>query len=235
MATLSSFSDLFTWWCKGGCRSDILEGSFTYGTAFEVLPFANVIVSFAMTGDQVRRLLEDAFNYFLNPDLGGDGGIGAFPTGAGVRWHVDYTKPYLERISNLEVNVGLLGDWVPIDMEAKYIVVTNDFLSELRDGYFVFGEIDKESDDFINYYIEYAQSLINYAFELGSIEDIPISEFSTQYIVFEDGFVVNLQQGQVQSQPTAAPTTAADTSEVWFPRFRVLSVVLMLVSFFGAV
>ena len=100
----------------GGCREEIPARDFTHGNAFSVLPFfSDTLVTLKMTEtSQIRRVLEDAFNFFLDPELGG--GDGSYPNSAGLRWHVDYTKPFGERVSELEmILVKLPGQWEPLD------------------------------------------------------------------------------------------------------------------------
>ena len=46
---------------SGGIRSDINVGPITYGEAFNVQPFANVLVTMDMTGAQIDALLEQQF------------------------------------------------------------------------------------------------------------------------------------------------------------------------------
>lgn len=52
---------------RGGCRTDILQGDVTFGAVFNILPFSNTLVTFEMTGEQIRLLLEDSVNFFLDP------------------------------------------------------------------------------------------------------------------------------------------------------------------------
>ena len=47
---------------SGGIRADINAGEITYGEAFSVQPFANVLVTMDMTGAQIDALLEQQFH-----------------------------------------------------------------------------------------------------------------------------------------------------------------------------
>jgi 5'-nucleotidase / UDP-sugar diphosphatase len=58
---------------------------------FEILPFANTLVKFNMTGAQIKSVLEDSVNFFLNEIIGG--GTGSYPYAAGLRWAVNYSAP----------------------------------------------------------------------------------------------------------------------------------------------
>lgn len=116
----------------GGCREDILAGDFTFGDAFSILPFSNTLVNMKMTGDQIRRVIEDAYNFFLDPDIGG--GSGSYPIASGLRWEVDYTKPFGERVSKLEMNPDHEeGAWTDLDLEATFTIVTNSFIAGVRE------------------------------------------------------------------------------------------------------
>jgi 5'-nucleotidase/UDP-sugar diphosphatase len=52
---------------RGGCRTDILEGGVTFSSVFDILPFSNTLSTYDMTGEQIRLILEDAVNFFLDP------------------------------------------------------------------------------------------------------------------------------------------------------------------------
>jgi 5'-nucleotidase/UDP-sugar diphosphatase len=202
----------------GGCRVSIQAGDFTFGGAYAVLPFSNTLVTLVMTGDQIRRVIEDAFNFFLE----GGGGSGSFPVAAGLHWEVDYNKVFGERVTNMEMNIRLEEDvWTQLDMDASYTVVTQNFVATPRDGYFTFGEVDKtDPDAYVDLYIEYAQSLINFCNEFGVLEEILISEYPNQFIVFLDGSTADLRPlreveateepaPEAVEEPTAAPPTSA--------------------------
>ena len=183
----------------GGCREDILAGDFTYGDAFSILPFSNTLVTLVMTGDQIHRVLEDAFNFFLDPEIGG--GSGSYPIASGLRWQVDYNKAFGERVSELEQNPDHInGEWTPLGLEETYTLVTNSFVAGARDGYYTFGEIDQNDPAaFEDSYVEYAQSLVNFAIKTGTLEEVDLEFISTQVLTFEDGTVVDIRQDGEQT------------------------------------
>jgi 5'-nucleotidase len=45
----------------GGIRADLAEGTITYGAAFAVQPFSNIVVTKTMTGAQIEQVLEQQF------------------------------------------------------------------------------------------------------------------------------------------------------------------------------
>jgi hypothetical protein len=73
---------------------------------------ANTCSSLCSTGTQV---------------LGGGGGSYAFA--AGRRYDIDYIAEFGSRISNLEINPCIKGDWMPIILEEMYTVVTSSFIA----------------------------------------------------------------------------------------------------------
>ena len=48
---------------SGGCRTNLQEGDITFGDAVELLPFSNTLVTLDMSGEDIRLVLEDAFNF----------------------------------------------------------------------------------------------------------------------------------------------------------------------------
>lgn len=202
----------------GGCRTSIFAGNFTFGAASTLLPFSNVLVTIKVTGDQIRRVLEDAMRFYL--DLGG--GTGPYPFSAGLRWKLDFTAPYGSRFSDIQVNIRLNSTWQPLNLTRTYTVVTNDFIATPRDGYDTFGEVNKSNPDlYQNTYILYTQSLLNYASFLKNISDPPISVYSTQRLKIANGTVFDLGL-EISKAPTKAPTkkpVIATASPVKKPTF----------------
>jgi 5'-nucleotidase len=125
----------------GGIRADINAGPITFGEAFTVQPFANVLVTMDMTGADIDAVLEQQFQ--------GANGILQIP--ASLTYDRSQSAPAGSRVSNVRI------DGVPIDPGATYRVTVNNFLADGGDGYTVFrngtdryvGEID--SDAFSRY------------------------------------------------------------------------------------
>ncbi|MEM1114644.1 MAG: NAD nucleotidase [Pseudomonadota bacterium] len=169
----------------GGVRVDVAAGDFTIGDAFTLLPFSNTLIILDMSGQQITDVLEDALSNFLD-----DGGsTGSYPYASGIRYDVDASAAFGSRISNVQVNPRLAGDWVAIDPNASYRVVTNDFIASGRDGYDTFGPIFA-AGDFEDTFTEYAQGFIDYVEDLAaegrSLEKLPIEEYSTQRYIGRD-------------------------------------------------
>jgi 5'-nucleotidase / UDP-sugar diphosphatase len=166
----------------GGVRADLLEGDITIGDAYSLLPFANTLTELSLSGAEIKAVLEDALDYAL-----ADGGsTGAYPYAAGLRWDVDASKAPGQRFSNLQVNSRVQGDWITLDFSRTYKVVTNSYIALGKDGYKTFALVSKRGDA-VNTYLDYAQSFVDYVRAVGTLEKLPISEYSTQIFINTSG------------------------------------------------
>ena len=127
-----------------------------------------------MTGQQIKNVLEDAINFYLDPA----GSWGAYPRASGLRFDVNEALSFGSRVSNMEVNTKLAGSWSAIDMSANYTVVTNNYIAGSKDGYFEFGNVDDSLKE--DTFVEYAQSFIEYAESVKVLEPVPGDRASTQ-------------------------------------------------------
>ncbi|MGM0631525.1 MAG: bifunctional metallophosphatase/5'-nucleotidase, partial [Pseudomonadota bacterium] len=142
----------------GGVRSDISQGDFTVGDAFNVLPFANTLVKLELSGSEFKQAMEEALAYSVS-----DGGsTRAYPYGAGIRYSVDLTKEKGSRVSNLQVWDKGSNSWQPMTARATYVMVTNSFIAGGQDGYDTFYRVS-ERGRARNTGIDYAEALVNYA------------------------------------------------------------------------
>ena len=170
----------------GGVRVDISAGDFTIADAFTLLPFSNTLVILDMTGQQIIDVLEDA----LSNRLDDEGSTGSYPYASGLRYDVDASQDEGNRVSNVEINSRVEGEWTSIELDTTYRVVTNNFIASGRDGYATFGEVFTNGlveDTFT----EYAQGMINYVellTEQGlSLQKLPNEEYSTKSYIGSDG------------------------------------------------
>jgi 5'-nucleotidase len=130
----------------GGIRADINAGEITYGEAFSVQPFANVLVTMDMTGANIDALLEQQFQ----------GGNGVLQIPASLTYDRSTSAAPGSRVSNVRIN-GVL-----IDPAATYRVTVNNFLADGGDNYPQFrtgtnrfvGEIDLDA---FSRYVEFLQ------------------------------------------------------------------------------
>ena len=122
----------------GGIRASIDEGEITMGEVLTVLPFSNTLATVSISGADVIEALENGVSDIEN-------GAGRFAQVAGVKYSYTLANPPGERISDVLVR-GDGDSWVPIDEEATYIVVTNNFVRGGGDGYETFANGDNPYD-----------------------------------------------------------------------------------------
>jgi 5'-nucleotidase len=127
----------------GGVRSDLTflasgdegDGVVTFGEAFTFQPFGNTVLTFDMTGAQIKSVLEeqcqpdfasrpflhlgvsDGFTYDLSTTI-----VGGICTGVSI--------------TNVMVNGAAL------DMAATYVVTANSFLADGGDNFTTFADVD---------------------------------------------------------------------------------------------
>ncbi|MFB9237375.1 bifunctional metallophosphatase/5'-nucleotidase [Plantactinospora siamensis] len=99
-------------------------GEITYGEAFTVQPFNNLVVTQTLTGAQLKTVLEQQFVGYQ-----GQTTEKILQVSAGFTYTYDSTRAGGDRISNLALN------GTPIDPAASYRVTTNDFLANGGDGF----------------------------------------------------------------------------------------------------
>ena len=109
----------------GGLRASIDAGEVTMGEVVTVLPFQNTLSTFEVTGQTMIDALENGVSEV-------EEGAGRFPQVAGMSFAVDLSQEPGSRIS--DVMVG--GE--PIEPEATYSVVSNNYVRNGGDGYSMF-------------------------------------------------------------------------------------------------
>ncbi|MFC4055628.1 bifunctional metallophosphatase/5'-nucleotidase [Actinomadura syzygii] len=117
----------------GGVRTDLTfrasgsegDGVVTYGEAFAVQPFSNVMGVTSLTGAQLDALLEQEWTA---------AGEKILQPSANLRFTIDRAKPVGDRVSAITV------DGTPVDPAAVYKVAANNFLLGGGDGFSVFTE-----------------------------------------------------------------------------------------------
>jgi 5'-nucleotidase len=142
----------------GGVRISVPAGDINYGTAYKLLPFSNTLYEIDMKGSEVKQVLEDAIiNYKDN-----DGSTGSFPYAYGLRYDLDISKPKNERVMNLEVMDRKTKKWSTLDPKKTYVIVTNNYIAEGRDGYITFKTAQQNGAHAIDTYLDYAESFVSY-------------------------------------------------------------------------
>ena len=125
----------------GGVRADLafapdpniptdVPGSVTFGEAFAVQPFGNLLVTMDLTGAQLQAALEQ------QAVQGRPGGRDILMLGVsnGLTFDYDAAQPFGSRVSNEALN------GTPIDPAATYRVTMNSFLADGGDAFTVFAE-----------------------------------------------------------------------------------------------
>jgi 2',3'-cyclic-nucleotide 2'-phosphodiesterase (5'-nucleotidase family) len=102
---------------NGGIRANLREGPATYGTLFEVQPFANMLYRYTLSGAALRDYLEKLVGKRLNVHL----------SGAVVSY--DSTAAPGARIRSVR-----LANGTELKADGEYTLVLNDFLATGGDG-----------------------------------------------------------------------------------------------------
>ena len=125
---------------SGGLRASIDEGDVTMGEVLTVLPFQNTLSTFQISGQGILDALENGVSQVEEVK-------GRFPQVAGLTFAWDPSvAPNEGRISDVMVAEG--DGYVPIDPQATYLVVTNNYVRNGGDGYKMFSGDDKNAYDF---------------------------------------------------------------------------------------
>ena len=134
----------------GGIRAAIHKGDVTKNDIFTVLPFGNTVAVVYVTGAELLEALEAST--YCTPQA-----IGGFPQVAGMKFTIDTGKKYdakaetypgstyygpasINRVTINEINGK------PFDPEAKYAVITNNFLAGGGDTYYAFAAATSQFD-----------------------------------------------------------------------------------------
>lgn len=110
---------------SGSIRADISQGNISWGDLYTVQPFAGTVLSMTLTGDQIRRVLEQQWQDPLPPHN---------LMVSGLVYTYDAARPAGGRVKDVKIH-GL-----PLDLNATYTAATVDFLAGGGDGYTTFTE-----------------------------------------------------------------------------------------------
>jgi 5'-nucleotidase len=118
----------------GGVRADLTfpsspvgegDGVVTYGEAFTVQPFGNVLQTMTLTGAQIKTVLEQQWQ----PRQDGSVIVRILQPSASLNYTWSQSAPIGSKISAIAIN------GVPIDPAASYRVTVNNFLADGGDGF----------------------------------------------------------------------------------------------------
>lgn len=114
--------------CNGGSvRAALPSGSVSRGDLLSVMPFGNTLALREITGAQLLSALEHGVSEE------GAAGPRLLHT-AGLRYTVDRTRPAGSRVISAEI-ISEKGAARPLDLKARYGIVTFDYLARGGDGY----------------------------------------------------------------------------------------------------
>ena len=139
----------------GGLRASIDAGPVTMGEVYTVLPFQNTLATFQAKGSTILAAIENGASQL-------EEGAGRFTQVAGLKYTLDPAQPPGMRISEVMVQAG--DAWAPIDPEAVYGVVTNDYVRKGGDGYKMF---DAEGMNAYDYGPDLAEVTADYLAAMG--------------------------------------------------------------------
>ncbi|MER7006635.1 bifunctional metallophosphatase/5'-nucleotidase [Dactylosporangium sp. NPDC000555] len=117
----------------GGIRASLVyanspggeaPGQVTYGEAFTVQPFNNLVVTQSFTGAQLKDVLEQQFVGFQGQTV-----QRMLQVSAGFTYTYSASAPVGSKVSDIKLN------GVALDPAATYLVTTNDFLANGGDGF----------------------------------------------------------------------------------------------------
>jgi 5'-nucleotidase len=130
----------------GGVRSDLTylasgaegDGVVTYGEAFTFQPFGNTVLSFPLSGAQIKSVLEEQCQ-----PAGSSRPFLHLGVSDGFTYDVSTTIVAGDCTSVTIANVLVNG--VPLDMAAEYVVTANSFLADGGDNFSTFEDVDPAS------------------------------------------------------------------------------------------
>ncbi|WP_417308239.1 bifunctional metallophosphatase/5'-nucleotidase [Devosia sp.] len=176
---------------SGGLRASIDEGEITMGEVLTVLPFSNTLATFELSGDDIVASLENGLSQI--EDI-----AGRFPQVAGLKYTFDKTQPAGSRlVGDVMVNEG--GEWVAIDPDKTYGVVTNNYVRNGGDGYTLF------ETDAVNPY--------DFGPPLERVVADYIAELGGEYTPYTDGRITDASPEAAMDEEMAAEEDAAMAAE----------------------
>jgi 5'-nucleotidase, C-terminal domain len=162
----------------GTCLSDLRPSEVTAGDILDVI-LADAIVILEIAGTELEKLLVQATEMSFGPVANPAG----YPYSSGMRFSVEANLPPYERISKIEVNPRLEGDWLPLNPRRFYRVATTRSLSL---GHLGYGAFTNVVDDWKRgFTFQTTDTFFEFISNQESWWDLPESEYSTQYFVGE--------------------------------------------------
>lgn len=102
----------------GGLRADLVEGTITRGSIFEIMPFDNRVYTMKLTGNELKVALEQGLARERITQV------------SGIRYTFDLGRPGGNRVMTLTYPDGR-----PLDPKRRYRIACNDFMATGGDDY----------------------------------------------------------------------------------------------------
>lgn len=118
---------------SGGIRCPIAKGDVTMGKLYEVLPFDNTVVKLELTGEQLKKIINNGID---NESIG-------WVEVAGLKVEYDISKEFGDRVTEM-----YLDDGTKIEDDEFYTVAANDFIVGGGDNY-DFSNAKSKDDTFV--------------------------------------------------------------------------------------
>jgi 5'-nucleotidase/UDP-sugar diphosphatase len=131
----------------GGVRININQGPISVATVYELLPFANTLVTMSLKGSDLVKTIEDGADFQISRY--GTDPNNAYLYVSGVRFSLELAKPKGQRVTGVEVK-SASGAYAPLDPNAVYKVVVNNFMAAGGDRYDTLKDIPGKYDTGFN-------------------------------------------------------------------------------------
>ncbi|MET3696742.1 5'-nucleotidase [Bacillus oleivorans] len=176
----------------GGIRADLPAGEITYGDLYAVQPFGNYLVKFNVTGAELREIMNNQLSETYGPDYSISG----------------FTYTWSERYD--EVVDLLLPDGTPVDEDAEYSIVINNYMWDGDGIVDVVGGTYEEGPTDLDATINYMKSLpkpVTYEAEgrisevqlLPSFTDVPARAVEDVNFLYNEGVVSGASETKFNS------------------------------------
>ena len=164
----------------GEVKRDIMPGNFTYANLKTFMPYDDPLVFVTLQGSQIVSLLERVLQTIVNDltlsSLNYEDHLdGAYPYAAGLRYHVNMSEAFPQRISNVEVNQRSNESWGNLNLTAQYTIVTSTYLKNGGDGYRELSAVTNQGTG-----VSSRAAFIEYCLDQNILLDPPRESFSTQ-------------------------------------------------------
>lgn len=125
-----------------GMRGVDLEGDLTFAEWYKVMPYADEILVYDLSGAQIKKIIEGNAKRIVRPEeykknggtLSPDGFIsrGFLHFSSGIRYQIELGKNVYETKS---INITLNGKPIEQQLDQKFKMVLNSYISAGREGY----------------------------------------------------------------------------------------------------